>query len=335
MKGSGRKQPCLLMMCWYCCARQPAAFGPQAPCRIRPRVYFNAVVSSAVIFRALLCELHGVGPSHLLLLQRDGHGVSSSGEGFISFLLNSSLLSFVGSTCHRWLLFQVMVSRVARVCKADLGGSQRVLEKQWTTFLKARLNCSVPGDSHFYFNLLHATSGIIRMQGRDVILGLFSTPPNRYGDAHMHQPGGGAVAAAAFINSSFISFVFQHSRLRSVCVRHAAARSRLWGSLQGAEIPRVDMDPSTRRGGAQAQVPLHSPSMLILHSGGGVTPQTRRQSNAQTHTRSQFSREVTQHAPWQCLITFLSCLPPHKNKSFSALFTVQHNICIRCIPYLN
>lgn len=77
-----------------------------------------------------------------------------------------------------------MVSRVARVCKADLGGSQRVLEKQWTTFLKARLNCSVPGDSHFYFNLLHATSSIIRMQGRDVILGLFSTPPNRYRDAH-------------------------------------------------------------------------------------------------------------------------------------------------------
>lgn len=74
---------------------------------------------------------------------------------------------------------QVMVSRVARVCKADLGGSQRVLEKQWTTFLKARLNCSVPGDSHFYFNLLHATSDIIHMQGRDVILGLFSTPPNR------------------------------------------------------------------------------------------------------------------------------------------------------------
>uniref|UniRef100_A0A3Q4HX58 Sema domain, transmembrane domain (TM), and cytoplasmic domain, (semaphorin) 6Ba n=1 Tax=Neolamprologus brichardi TaxID=32507 RepID=A0A3Q4HX58_NEOBR len=75
-------------------------------------------------------------------------------------------------------LEKVMVSRVARVCKSDLGGSQRVLEKQWTTFLKARLNCSVPGDSHFYFNLLHATSGIIRMQGRDVILGLFSTPPN-------------------------------------------------------------------------------------------------------------------------------------------------------------
>lgn len=69
---------------------------------------------------------------------------------------------------------------MARVCKRDRGGSQRVLEKQWTSFLKARLNCSVPGDSHFYFNLLHSTSPIIRMHGRDIILGVFSTPANRY-----------------------------------------------------------------------------------------------------------------------------------------------------------
>lgn len=75
-------------------------------------------------------------------------------------------------------LEKVVVSRVARVCKRDLGGSQRVLEKQWTSFLKARLNCSVPGDSHFYFNLLHSTSPVIRMHGRDIILGVFSTPPN-------------------------------------------------------------------------------------------------------------------------------------------------------------
>uniref|UniRef100_A0A8C7W3H1 Sema domain, transmembrane domain (TM), and cytoplasmic domain, (semaphorin) 6Bb n=1 Tax=Oncorhynchus mykiss TaxID=8022 RepID=A0A8C7W3H1_ONCMY len=75
-------------------------------------------------------------------------------------------------------LEKVQVSRVSRVCKGDLGGSQRVLEKQWTSFLKARLNCSVPGDSHFYFNLLHSTSPVIRMHGRDIILGVFSTPAN-------------------------------------------------------------------------------------------------------------------------------------------------------------
>ncbi|TRY95223.1 hypothetical protein DNTS_010033 [Danionella cerebrum] len=75
-------------------------------------------------------------------------------------------------------LEKVVVSRVARVCKTDQGGSQRVLEKQWTSFLKARLNCSIPGDSHFYFNLLHSTSPIIRMHGRDIILAVFSTPSN-------------------------------------------------------------------------------------------------------------------------------------------------------------
>ncbi|KAJ7993010.1 hypothetical protein DPEC_G00268010 [Dallia pectoralis] len=80
-------------------------------------------------------------------------------------------------------LEKVQVSRVARVCKSDRGGSQRVLERQWTSFLKARLNCSVPGDSHFYFNLLHSTSPIIRMHDRDIILGVFSTPANS-----LHQP---------------------------------------------------------------------------------------------------------------------------------------------------
>uniref|UniRef100_A0A8D3DD09 Sema domain, transmembrane domain (TM), and cytoplasmic domain, (semaphorin) 6Bb n=1 Tax=Scophthalmus maximus TaxID=52904 RepID=A0A8D3DD09_SCOMX len=75
-------------------------------------------------------------------------------------------------------LEKVVVSRVGRVCKRDHGGSQRVLEKQWTSFLKARLNCSVPGDSHFYFNLLHSTSPVIRMHGRDILLGVFSTPAN-------------------------------------------------------------------------------------------------------------------------------------------------------------
>ncbi|KAL4608121.1 semaphorin-6B-like [Arapaima gigas] len=75
-------------------------------------------------------------------------------------------------------LEKVIVSRVARVCKGDQGGSQRVLEKQWTSFLKARLNCSIPGDAHFYFNLLHSTSPVLRLHGRDVILGVFSTPLN-------------------------------------------------------------------------------------------------------------------------------------------------------------
>uniref|UniRef100_A0A8C3SKW2 Semaphorin 6B n=1 Tax=Chelydra serpentina TaxID=8475 RepID=A0A8C3SKW2_CHESE len=75
-------------------------------------------------------------------------------------------------------LEKVVVSRVARVCKNDLGGSQRVLEKQWTSFLKARLNCSVPGDSHFYFNVIQSVTDILYLDGRPVVLAVFSTPSN-------------------------------------------------------------------------------------------------------------------------------------------------------------
>ncbi|KAJ3604315.1 hypothetical protein NHX12_029056 [Muraenolepis orangiensis] len=73
---------------------------------------------------------------------------------------------------------KVLFPRVARVCKKDRGGSQRVLEKQWTSFLKSRLNCSIPGDSHFYFNILQAVTDVIHINGRDVVMATFSTPYN-------------------------------------------------------------------------------------------------------------------------------------------------------------
>ncbi|KAM6961024.1 sema domain, immunoglobulin domain (Ig), transmembrane domain (TM) and short cytoplasmic domain, (semaphorin) 4Ba [Aplochiton taeniatus] len=45
-----------------------------------------------------------------------------------------------------------IVSRIARVCKGDTGG-ERVLQKKWTTFLKAQLLCSLPDDG-FPFNII-------------------------------------------------------------------------------------------------------------------------------------------------------------------------------------
>ncbi|XP_030621841.1 semaphorin-7A [Chanos chanos] len=45
------------------------------------------------------------------------------------------------------------ISRVARVCKVDEGGSKRLFQNVWTSFLKARLVCGIPGES-LYFNRL-------------------------------------------------------------------------------------------------------------------------------------------------------------------------------------
>jgi semaphorin 6 len=45
----------------------------------------------------------------------------------------------------------VIYSRVARVCKDDKGGPHQSRDR-WTSFLKARLNCSIPGEYPFYFD---------------------------------------------------------------------------------------------------------------------------------------------------------------------------------------
>ena len=53
-------------------------------------------------------------------------------------------------------------SRVARVCKNDGGGS-RSLNAKWTSFIKARLNCSVPGNYPFYFDEIQDVSKLIKV----------------------------------------------------------------------------------------------------------------------------------------------------------------------------
>nr|XP_003928944.1 semaphorin-6D isoform X7 [Saimiri boliviensis boliviensis] len=75
-------------------------------------------------------------------------------------------------------LGKAVYSRVARICKNDMGGSQRVLEKHWTSFLKARLNCSVPGDSFFYFDVLQSITDIIQINGIPTVIGVFTTQLN-------------------------------------------------------------------------------------------------------------------------------------------------------------
>uniref|UniRef100_A0A8C7KHW6 Semaphorin 6D n=1 Tax=Oncorhynchus kisutch TaxID=8019 RepID=A0A8C7KHW6_ONCKI len=75
-------------------------------------------------------------------------------------------------------LGKAVYSRVARICKNDVGGSQRVLEKHWTSFVKARLNCSVPGESFFYFDVLQSITDIININGVPSVVGVFTTQMN-------------------------------------------------------------------------------------------------------------------------------------------------------------
>lgn len=45
---------------------------------------------------------------------------------------------------------KTIYSRVGRVCKNDRGGPSTF--NYWTSYLKSRLNCSIPGDFPFYFD---------------------------------------------------------------------------------------------------------------------------------------------------------------------------------------
>lgn len=50
---------------------------------------------------------------------------------------------------------KAVYSRIARVCKKDIGG-KNILSQNWATYLKARLNCSISGEFPFYFNEIQA-----------------------------------------------------------------------------------------------------------------------------------------------------------------------------------
>lgn len=63
------------------------------------------------------------------------------------------------------------------MCKKDNGGAHKFRYK-WTTFLKSRLNCSVPGNTPFYFNDIQSTTNFIQDGQDQVVYGVFNTPDN-------------------------------------------------------------------------------------------------------------------------------------------------------------
>lgn len=70
-------------------------------------------------------------------------GSFSQGD-FVYFFFRETAVEYIN--CGK-----AVFSRVARVCKWDKGGPHR-FRNRWTSYLKSRLNCSLPGDFPFYFN---------------------------------------------------------------------------------------------------------------------------------------------------------------------------------------
>ncbi|KAG8440622.1 hypothetical protein GDO86_006391 [Hymenochirus boettgeri] len=90
---------------------------------------------------------------------------------------------FFSETAKEFDYFEnTIVSRIARVCKGDLGG-KRVLQRRWTTFLKALLICYRQDDG-FPFNILKDM--FVLMPGEEhwknaVFYGVFTSQWNKAG----------------------------------------------------------------------------------------------------------------------------------------------------------
>lgn len=97
---------------------------------------------------------------------------STEDEDYVYFFFREAAVEYIN--CGK-----AIYSRVARVCKNDHGGSFKFAHR-WTTFMKARLNCSVPGDFPFYFNEIQgATNFVNTPDGSDqMVYATFTTPDN-------------------------------------------------------------------------------------------------------------------------------------------------------------
>nr|CAB3262233.1 uncharacterized protein LOC100178887 [Phallusia mammillata] len=73
---------------------------------------------------------------------------------------------------------KIVYSRVAQVCKQDQGGTHNLLVQKWTSFFKARLNCSIPGNRPFYFSEIKGVTDAIDLVGGPVVFAIMNTPEN-------------------------------------------------------------------------------------------------------------------------------------------------------------
>lgn len=98
------------------------------------------------------------------------------------------------------------------MCKND-GGGQTMLKDNWTTFVKARLNCSIAGDYPFYFDEIQSTSYV---PVENIVYATFTTPSN--------SMAGSAICAfnLTSINAAFAGPFKYQERTGSSWAKHDA-----------------------------------------------------------------------------------------------------------------
>ncbi|XP_050497231.1 semaphorin-1A [Diabrotica virgifera virgifera] len=158
-------------------------------CPYDPEHNSTSIYSNGHLFSATVADFSGTDPliykeplrTELLDLRQLNapNFVSSMTYGdYIYFFFRETAVEYMN--CGK-----VIYSRVARICKHDKGGPRQSHDR-WTTFLKARLNCSVPGEYPFYFDEIQSTSDIVEGnyggdERKKIIYSALTTPDNAIG----------------------------------------------------------------------------------------------------------------------------------------------------------
>ena len=110
--------------------------------------------------------VRGIQNNHYWINKDANFVASFQYEQHVYFLFRESDMEHSNMGGHR------VMSRIGRVCKKDSG-----LQNHWTTFLKARLNCSLPGSIPFYLNEIQSVHYIHNDKSYR-FYAVFNTPQN-------------------------------------------------------------------------------------------------------------------------------------------------------------
>ncbi|CAK9804222.1 SEMA-1A [Anthophora quadrimaculata] len=145
-------------------------------------------VSEGQLYAATVADFSGGEPLiHREKIRTERSDLNQlNGPNFVSsFAYEEYVFFFYRETAVEYMnCGKAVYSRVGRVCQHDKGGPHAFSDR-WTSFLKARLNCSVPGEYPFYFNEIQSTSdvteGVYAGERARLVYGVFTTPVNSIG----------------------------------------------------------------------------------------------------------------------------------------------------------
>ena len=162
-------------------------------------VYLNGVKYPFLsgLFRALLGFVLVHTLLHHLLIHRKKREISTyqsinQPENVFLFLVIPTLenlhfifLQFLNKKCFVGgfkiiVVLQKIYSRVGQACKNDQGGTN-FLRNQFSSFFKARLNCSLPGQPNFYFDEISDVTDFVTLNSLNksdekMVFAIMNTP---------------------------------------------------------------------------------------------------------------------------------------------------------------